>query len=77
MNQLQIEFLTKKIVQITNHIERQMDEKKALVGGYNREVTESKKRLCAYAKAVEMDSVDPLNRIMGEFEMADFEKMGR
>jgi uncharacterized protein YlxW (UPF0749 family) len=77
MNQKQIEFLSKKIVQITNSIARQLDDKAALVKSYNTEIKESRKRLNAYARAVESDSLEPLNQIMGEFEIAEFEKIGR
>lgn len=76
MNQKQIEFLTKKIVEITNHIERQIQDKKTLVKGYNEEIKASKKRVNAYAKAVETDSSDHLDPVMEEFELAAFEKIG-
>ena len=77
MNKDQIDYLSKKIVQITNHIEQQLEDKSVLLKGYNTEIKESKKRLKVYAKAVGAESVDTLNDIMGEFELAEFEKIGR
>jgi hypothetical protein len=77
MNLGQKELLTKKIVQITTHIQRQLEERNTLVGGYNREIKDSKARALCFAKAVETDSLDPLQEIMGEFELAEFEKVGR
>lgn len=77
MNKYQIDYLSKKIVQITNHIEKLLDDKRDLVKGYNTELKESKKRLRIYAKAVEAESIEPLEEIMGEFELAEFEKIGR
>lgn len=77
MNQNQIDYLSKKIVQITNNIQRLLDDKTALVKSYNNEIKESRKRRNAYAKAVEADSLDHLQEIMGEFEIAEFEKIGR
>lgn len=77
MNKDQLEYLSKKIVQITNHIQRQIEDKKQMTAGYNAEINSSKKRVIAMAKAVEVDSIDPLNDIMGEFEIAEFEKIGR
>jgi hypothetical protein len=76
MNQDQIEYLSKKIVQITNHIEQQLEDKAILVKGYNTEIKDSKKRLRIYAKAVGAESIDPLKEIMGEFELNEFEKIG-
>jgi ribosomal protein S15P/S13E len=64
MNQKQIEFLSKKIVQITNHIEKQTEEKKELVAGYNREIKDSKKRVKCYAKAVAAEAFEHLEEVM-------------
>lgn len=75
MNQKQIDFLSKKIVQITNHIHKLTDEKTDLVAGYNREIKDSKKRVKVYAQAVQADSNEKLGEVMGEFELAEFEKM--
>jgi hypothetical protein len=77
MNKDQFEYLSKKIVQITNHIQRQVEDRKVMLAGYNSEINAGKKRVIAMAKAVEIDSIDPLNEIMGEFEIAEFEKIGR
>lgn len=77
MNHKQIEFLTKKIVEITNHISRQLDEKSTLVKGYNTEINASRKRVNCYAKAVERDDIEQLEPIMEEFELAEFQKIGR
>jgi hypothetical protein len=77
MNEVQKDLLTKKIVQITTHIQRQLEERNALVGGYNREIKDCKSRVLCYAKAVETDSIETLQEIMGEFELAEFEKVGR
>jgi hypothetical protein len=77
MNKDQNEYLSKKIVQITNHIQRQVEDRKVMVAGFDSEIKASRKRVIAMAKAVEVDSVDPLNEIMGEFELAEFEKIGR
>jgi hypothetical protein len=77
MNQDQKELLTKKIVQITTHIQRQIEERNDMVSGYNREIKECKTRVLCYAKAVESDSIEALEVIMGEFELAEFDKIGR
>ena len=77
MNQKQIEFLTKKIVEITNHIERQLDEKSTLVKGYNEEIKSSRKLVRCFAKAVELQDEEQLEPIMEEFERAEFQKIGR
>ena len=76
MNKNQVDYLSKKIVQITNHIEKQLEDKSALVKSYNTEIKESKKRLKVYAKAVGAESLEPLEEIMGEFELAELEKIG-
>jgi ribosomal protein S15P/S13E len=76
VNSDQIEYLSKKIVQIANHIEQQLEDKATLVRGYNTEIKDSKKRLKIYAKAVGAESIEPLKEIMGEFELNEFEKIG-
>lgn len=76
MNKDQIEYLSKKIVQITNHIQRQIDDKNVMVKGYNTEIKESKKRVNAMAKAVEVGTSEPLEIIFEEFELAEFDKIG-
>lgn len=77
MNKDQIDYLSKKIAQITTHIEKQLDDKRALVKSYNTEIKDSQKRLNIYAKAVVTESDEPLQEIMGEFELAEFAKIGR
>lgn len=77
MNKDQIDYLSKKIAQITTHIEKQLDDKRALLKSYNNEIKDSQKRLNVYAKAVVAESIEPLEEIMGEFELAEFEKIGR
>ncbi len=47
-----------------------------MVKSYNTEIKESKKRLKVYAKAVGAESLEPLEEIMGEFELAELEKIG-
>ncbi len=76
MNKNQVDYLSKKIVQITNHIEKQLEDRAALLRSYNTEIKESKKRLKVYAKAVGAESIEPLEEIMGEFELAELEKIG-
>ena len=77
MNQKQIEYLSAKIVQISTHIEKIMDDKKVLNAGYNREIKDSKKRVKVYCTAISTDDINKLGEVMGEFELADIEKMGR
>jgi hypothetical protein len=77
MNKDQIEYLSKKIVQITNHIEKQLDDKRALMRSYTTEIKDSQKRLNTYARAVGAENIEILNEVMGEFELAEFEKIGR
>jgi hypothetical protein len=77
MNQKQIEYLSAKIVQISTHIEKIMDDKKVLNAGYNREIKDSKKRVKVYCNAISTDDINKLGEVMGEFELADIEKMGR
>jgi ribosomal protein S15P/S13E len=77
MNKSQIEYLSKKIVQMTNHIEKQLEDRSALLKSYNTEIKESKKRIKVYAKAVGAESIATLDEIMGEFELAELEKIGR
>jgi ribosomal protein S15P/S13E len=76
MNQKQIEFLSAKIVQISTHIEKVTEDKKDLNAGYNREIRDSKKRVKVYCKAISTDDINKLGEVMGEFELADIEKMG-
>ncbi len=77
MNTEQLEYLKNKIVQIANHIDKQKQDKQALVKSYSTEIKDSEKRLNTYAKAVAADSIDALDEIMGEFELAEFDKIGR
>ena len=77
MNKEQIDYLSKKIVQITNHIEKQLGDKNAIVKSYNTEIKDSKKRLHIYARAVAAESTEVLEEVMGEFELAEFSKIGR
>jgi ribosomal protein S15P/S13E len=77
MNKDQIDYLSKKIVQITNHIEKQLDDKRALMRSYTTEIKDSQKRLNTYARAVGAENIEILNEVMGEFELAEFEKIGR
>ena len=77
MNKNQVDYLSKQIVKITNHIEKQLDDRSALLKSYNAEIKESKKRLKVYAKAVGAESIEPLEEIMGEFELAELEKIGQ
>ncbi len=76
MNKNQVDYLSKQIVKITNHIEKQLEDRATLLKGYNSEIKESKKRLKVYAKAVGNESLEPLEEIMGEFELAELEKIG-
>ena len=75
MNNEQKQYLMNTVVKITNHIETQSDAKKDMVQAYNRELKESKKRLTIYAKAIAADSIEILEEIMGEFEIAEFLKL--
>ncbi len=77
MNKNQVEFLTKKLIEITNHIEVQLENRRAMLKGYNEEIKSSKTRVKAYAKAVQIESIEPLHEVMGEFELTEFEKIGR
>jgi len=77
MNTEQLEYLKNKIVQIANHIDKQKQDKQALVKSYTTEIKDSEKRLNIYAKAVAADSIEALDEIMGEFELAEFDKIGR
>lgn len=77
MNTEQLEYLKNKIVQIANHIDKQKQDKQALVKSYSTEIKDSDKRLNIYAKAVAADSIEALDEIMGEFELAEFDKIGR
>jgi hypothetical protein len=77
MNTEQLEYLKNKIVQIANHIDKQKQDKQALVKSYSTEIKDSEKRLNIYAKAVAADSIEALDEIMGEFELAEFDKIGR
>lgn len=77
MNKDQIDYLSKKIVQITNHIEKQLDDKRTIVRSYTTEIKDSQKRLNTYARAVGAENIEILNEVMGEFELAEFEKIGR
>ena len=77
MNKNQVDYLSKQIVKITHHIEKQLEDRATLLKGYNSEIKESKKRLKVYAKAVGAESIEPLEEIMGEFELAELEKIGQ
>ncbi len=77
MNTEQIEYLKNKIVQIANHIEKQTEDKKALVKSYSIEINDSQSRLNAYAKAVTSENIEFLNEVMDVFEFNEFEKIGK
>ncbi len=77
MNVEQIEYLKNKIVQIANHIEKQTEDKKALVKSYSIEINDSQSRLNAYAKAVTSENIEFLNEVMDVFEFNEFEKIGK
>ena len=77
MNKTQKDYLYAKIVQITNNIEKQIEDRSALLKSYNIEIKESKKRIKVYAKAVGAENLKLLDEIMGEFEIAEVEKIGR
>jgi len=77
VNNEQIEYLKNKIVQMATHIEKQTQAKKDLTKAYGIEIKDTQKRLNIYAKAVSCDAIEPLHDIMGEFELAEFEKIGK
>ena len=76
MNKDQSDYLSNHIVKITNRIEKLLDDKKELTAGYNREIKESRKKIKAYAKAVETMDVDPLLDVMGQYELEQFQLIG-
>ena len=75
MNVAQVEFLTKQIIKLAGHIEKQLADKADLVRGYNTEIKESKKRMACYVKAVTIDHIEALEDVMYETELAEFSKL--
>lgn len=75
MNQSQIEYLRKKIVDLAILIDKQLDEKRDLTKSYNETIKQSKKRMRNFASAVKMEDETILHDNMSETEFDEFSRI--
>ena len=76
MNQAVKDYLEKKLVDTCVHVKTQKQEKTDLVGGYNREIKQSEKRVSAYSAALQKEEWSHLD-ILEETELEHLHDLQR
>ncbi len=72
MKPSQIEFLSKKMTALQLHLDKQLEDKKALVHTYTEEIKATKKRMTCFAQTIHIGDETILSDVMDQIEYDEF-----